>query len=79
MLQVMLSHNCVHSVQQTQHHVLETPGDKRNRMQMIVHKKVRMLPDGRPVLQVLLQKLSILCDALDYPGSLGSQSVPICE
>ncbi|BDA51223.1 hypothetical protein COCOBI_18-1000 [Coccomyxa sp. Obi] len=37
---------------QTQHHVLDGPGDEKNRIRIIVHEKVRMLPDGRPVLQV---------------------------
>ena len=41
-------------VQEAQHHTLEWPGDETNRLQIIMHKKVRMLPDGRPVLQVLL-------------------------
>ncbi len=40
-------------VQQAQNHVLEIPGDTgNNKIQVIVHKKIRMLPDGRPLLQV---------------------------
>lgn len=41
-------------VQQVQNHLLEIPGDtSNNKIQVIVHKKIRILPDGRPLLQVI--------------------------